>query len=68
MAAPLSAVALLAGLTVVSALLILTRIGVFIAFFVIWALAENLALQRLVRIFHAKQERLAAASPDQIRE
>src|SRR6185437_2910726 len=46
MAAPISAVALLAGLTVASALLILTRIGVFIAFFVIWALAENVALQR----------------------
>ncbi|MGH2410081.1 MAG: YesL family protein [Chloroflexota bacterium] len=62
MAAPLSAVALLAGLTVASALLIFTRIGVFIAFFVIWALAENLALQRLVRIFQAKQERLVQAA------
>ncbi|HXT35541.1 MAG TPA: hypothetical protein VN837_08190 [Chloroflexota bacterium] len=68
MAAPISAVALLAGLTVASALLILTRIGVFIAFFVIWALAENVALQRLVRIFQAKQERLAAGTPDQTRE
>ncbi|HVC83452.1 MAG TPA: hypothetical protein VNL35_23425 [Chloroflexota bacterium] len=65
MAAPVSAVALLAGLTAASALLILTRIGVFIAFFVIWALAENLALQRLVRIFQAKQERLVQAAQAQ---
>jgi len=62
MAAPLSTIGLLAGLTVASALLVLTRVGVFIALFVIWALAENLAVQRLVRIFQAKQEQLTASA------
>jgi uncharacterized membrane protein YesL len=56
LAAPLSTIALLVGLGVVGGLLILIRVGVFIAFFAIWAVAENLALQRLVRIFNRKKE------------
>jgi uncharacterized membrane protein YesL len=56
LAAPLSTIALLVGLGVVGGLLALIRVGVFIAFFAIWAVAENLALQRLVRIFNRKKE------------
>ncbi len=56
LAAPISTIALLVGLGVVGGLLILIRVGVFIAFFAIWAVAENLALQRLVRTFNRKKE------------
>jgi uncharacterized membrane protein YesL len=56
LAAPISTIALLVGLGVVGGLLVLIRVGVFIAFFAIWAVAENLALQRLVRIFNRKKE------------
>lgn len=62
MAAPLSTIGLLVGLTLTSALLIFTRVGVFIAFFAVWAVAENLAVQRLVRLFRQKQEQIAAAA------
>ncbi len=56
LAAPLSTLAMLLALGVVSALLVLTRVGVLIALFAIWAVTENMALRRLIRIFQARQE------------
>jgi uncharacterized membrane protein YesL len=58
LAAPISTLGLLLGLSVVGGLLVLIRIGVFIALFAVWAVAENLALTRLVRTFNQKQEQL----------
>jgi len=62
LAAPVSTIALLAGLTLIGGLLILIRVGIVIAFFVVWAVAENLALQRLVRKFNRKKEQLSPES------
>ncbi|MGH2347185.1 MAG: hypothetical protein ACRDG4_18310, partial [Chloroflexota bacterium] len=62
LAAPISTLGLLVGIGLVSGLLILIRIGVFIALFSVVAVAENLALTRLVRMFNRKQEQLNAGS------
>lgn len=56
MAAPFSTIAILLSLGLLSALLILIRIGVVLAIFSIWALTENVALIRLIRLFRARQE------------
>jgi uncharacterized membrane protein YesL len=56
LAAPLSTIAILIGLSAVSALLALTRVLWVFILFSAWALTENVALQRLVRIFHERQE------------
>jgi uncharacterized membrane protein YesL len=63
LAAPLSTIALLLGLGIFGGLMVLIRIGAFIALFAVWAVAENLALQRLVRIFNRKNEQVNREAP-----
>jgi uncharacterized membrane protein YesL len=56
LAAPFSTIAILIGLGAVSALLIFTRVLWVVILFSAWALTENVALQRLVRLFRERQE------------
>lgn len=56
LAAPASAIGFLIALTVVSALLVVTRAGAVIFLFAIWAVVETAALHRLVGIFSARKE------------
>lgn len=56
LAAPFSTIAILIGLGAVSALLIFTRVLWVIILFSAWAITENVALQRLVRMFRERQE------------
>jgi uncharacterized membrane protein YesL len=56
LASPFSTVAILIGLSAVSALLIFTRVLWVVILFSAWALTENVALQRLVRLFRERQE------------
>jgi uncharacterized membrane protein YesL len=65
LAAPFSTVAILLSLGVLSLLLTyVTRVLWTVALFNIWALTENVALQRLVRIFRDRQA-AATADPEQ---
>lgn len=54
LAAPFSTVAMLAGLSALSALFIFTRVFWTLALFILWAITENVALGRLVRIFNER--------------
>ncbi|HWE62062.1 MAG TPA: hypothetical protein VHB98_10150 [Chloroflexota bacterium] len=56
LAAPFSTVAILVGLSAVTALLIFTRVLWAVILFSAWALTANVALQRLVRLFRERQE------------
>ena len=66
LAAPFSAIAILLVLSALSGVLVVIRIGVVLAIFPIWALTENVALVRLVRIFRAQQEGPTSASDETI--
>jgi uncharacterized membrane protein YesL len=61
LAAPVSTLLMVISLTLVSAILTVTRIGPFIFLFPLWAVTENVALARLVRIFRARQEQFESA-------
>jgi uncharacterized membrane protein YesL len=56
LAAPFSTIAGLLVLTLLSVVLVVIRIGVVLLLFTMWALTQNVALIRLVRIFRARQE------------
>ena len=62
LAAPFSTVGLLLGLGVVSVLLVAIRVGAVLLLFSVWALTENVALIRLIRLFRARQAALDAPS------
>jgi hypothetical protein len=68
LAAPLSSIGFLLVLTVLSALLVVTRAGMFILLFALWAVVETAALHRLVDIFTSKREALAAETPTTLEE
>jgi uncharacterized membrane protein YesL len=56
LAAPVSTLLMVLILTAVSLGLIVTRVGAIIFLCSIWAVAENVSMMRLVRIFRARQE------------
>jgi uncharacterized membrane protein YesL len=64
LAAPFSTIAIMLVLSALSAVLVVTRIGAVLALFTIWAVTENVALVRLVRLFAARQEGTAVEGED----
>ena len=62
LAAPFSTVALLLSLSLIGVLLAATKVLWAVGLFSIWALTENVALQRLIRNFRARQ----GDEPDQL--
>jgi len=66
LAAPFSTIAILVVLSALSAVLIAIRIGWLLLLFVAWAVTENVALQRLVRIFRERQQSSTTPEPTEV--
>lgn len=64
MASPFSTIGLLVALSALSAVLIASRVLWLLFAFAAWALVENVALQRLVRIFRERQQALEASESE----
>jgi uncharacterized membrane protein YesL len=68
LAAPLSSLGFLLVLAALSGLLLITRAGVVIFLFALWAVVETAALHRLIGIFNARREALLSGTANAIEE
>jgi hypothetical protein len=68
LAAPLSSLGFLLVLAALSGLLLITRAGLVIFLFALWAVVETAALHRLIGIFNARREALPSGTAKAIEE